>query len=221
MTGRVSLHLCSLYEQDWRTPLHSFMTVKRCTAALGEEGGQRSGGEEEKKQRHGFLHQAFHLSPAIGHQKWKNTNSKTLHSIPISFSSGPVETRKNEKIKKALLQCPKRAETITHAQRNLTALSQRQYQQKNSLGFHIKMAFHRAKAISNLHLARPLIIIKYFLCAPKKEANNLGKRSSITKHQENKLIMKSRSLWFLKSEHTVCLTQTNTQMKTKLFLTDQ
>lgn len=70
------------------------------------------------------------------------------------------------------------------------------------------MVFHQAKAISNLHLVRPLIVMKYFLWTVWREAKNLGKRSMLTTSGEQ-TYYEIQLPWFLKSENTVCLVQTN------------
>lgn len=74
------------------TQLTFFDDTEKMHCSLGEEGEKKRGEEEVgKKQRYGFSNQAFHLSPAIGHQKWENTDSQILRLIPIPFSSGLVE----------------------------------------------------------------------------------------------------------------------------------
>lgn len=127
------------------------------------------GGERKEKGRWGgkrSIGTAFYIRPFISLLPSVIRNGRTptpKRFVPFPLSPGLTGTRKNEKIKTALLQCPERSKRIIHAQRNLTALSRRQYQQKNILSFQIKMVFHQKKAISNLHLARPLIVMKHFL----------------------------------------------------------
>ncbi len=127
---------------------------------------------------------AFYIKPFISRLPSVIRNGRMpspKRFIPFPLSSEPTGTQKNEKIKKALLQCPERSKRIIHTQRNLTALSRCQYQQKNILGFQIKMVFHQAKAISNHYLARPLIVMKCFLWTlrPKKRSEKALQRVDV------------------------------------------
>lgn len=139
-----------------------FYNCKKMHCSSGEEGGKGAEGRWAGKEAEAWLF-TLGLSSLSCHQSsemWEHRPANTLFQFHLA-----QDLLRHEKMrkKKAILQCPKRGKRIRHAQRNLTVLSRRQYQQKNVLGFQIKMVFHQAKAISNLHLARPLIVMKYFL----------------------------------------------------------
>ncbi len=78
--------------------------------SLGEKGGKRRGEEVGRKRSRGM---AFYIRPFISLLPSVIRNGRTptpkQRFIPIPFSSGPAEARQNEKIKKAILQCPKRS----------------------------------------------------------------------------------------------------------------
>lgn len=124
------------------------------------------------------------LSSLSCHRSSEMGDSQTA---PLQFHLAPdqAETPKNEKIKTAILQCPEKSERIIHAQRNLTALSQRQHQQKNIRGFSNKDTLSirpRFLFFSKLHCARLLLVMKYFLWTLDvlKKGQKVSKRSTWT-----------------------------------------
>lgn len=74
----------------WQTPSILFRDCEKRRRSSGEEGGKGRGGEvmgggEASAQ---LFTSAFHLSPAIGHQKSENADPQTLRSNSIQLGTG-------------------------------------------------------------------------------------------------------------------------------------
>lgn len=102
----------------------------------------RWGGRKKERGR-GHLHYSFHLSPAISHQKCELAEPQTLWSnfIQLRINWDTKEWAKE----RAILQCPKKASRIRHAQKEFHCTVLPPVPTKYTLEFQIQMAHPQAK----------------------------------------------------------------------------
>lgn len=96
--------ICCVYEQDWQTHLHSFMTLKRSTAAQVRREESREQAEEVGRKRSRGT--AFYIRLFISLLPSVIRNGRTL--TPKHCASFQFHLAHNCLRKRAILQCPER-----------------------------------------------------------------------------------------------------------------